>query len=94
VADATAVSTRRLRELFVREVGVSPKRLARILRFRAALERLAAAPAVDLTQLALECGYYDQAHLDRDFRELASMTPSEYRVARGAGLDGPDVLPG
>jgi AraC-like DNA-binding protein len=94
LAEAVHVSPRHLRELFLREVGVPPKRLARILRFREALERLATAPALDLTQLALECGYYDQAHLDRDFRELAIMTPSEYRVAHGAGLDGPDVLAG
>ena len=92
LADASALSPRRLRELFLREVGVSPKRLARILRFRAAVERLATAPAVDLARLAVDCGYYDQAHLDRDFRDLATMTPTDYRVALGAGLDGPDVL--
>ena len=93
LAHATAVSPRRLRELFLREVGVPPKRLARILRFRTALDRLAAAPAVDLGRLALDCGYYDQAHLYRDFRELAAMTPIDYLAAHGAGLDGPDVLP-
>ena len=92
LARAEAVSPRRLHELFVREVGVPPKRLARILRFRAALERLATAPAVDFTRLALDCGYYDQAHLYRDFRALATMTPVDYLTARGAGLDGPDVL--
>jgi AraC-like DNA-binding protein len=92
LADAAAVSPRRLRELFLREVGVPPKRLARILRFREAVERLAAAPAVDLARLALDCGYYDQAHLYRDFRALATMTPIDYLTAHGAGLDGPDVL--
>jgi AraC-like DNA-binding protein len=92
LADAAAVSPRRLHELFVREVGVPPKRLARILRFRAALERLATAPAIDLTRLALDCGYYDQAHLYRDFRALSTMTPLDYLTARGEGLDGPDVL--
>jgi AraC-like DNA-binding protein len=94
LADASGLSSRRLHELFLRQVGVPPKRLARILRFRAALERLATAPSVDLARLALECGYYDQAHLYRDFRELATMTPLDYRVALGPGLDGPDVLPG
>jgi AraC-like DNA-binding protein len=92
LADAAAVSPRRLRELFLREVGVPPKRLARILRFREALERLATAPAVDLSRLALDCGYYDQAHLYREFRALATMTPVDYLAALGAGLDGPDVL--
>lgn len=94
LSDAADVSSRRLRRLFLQGVGVAPKRLARILRFRAALERLSAAPAVDLPRLALDCGYYDQAHLYRDFRDLATMTPGAYRAARGTGLDGPDVLPG
>lgn len=92
LADAAEVSPRRLRELFAREVGVPPKRLARILRFREALERLATAPAVDLTRLALECGYYDQAHLYRDFRSLAAMTPLDYLTRRHPGSDTPDVL--
>jgi AraC-like DNA-binding protein len=92
LAQAADVSPRHLRELFLREVGVPPKRLARILRFRAALERLATAPAVDLARLALDCGYYDQAHLYRDFRALATMTPVDYLTVVGAGLDGPDVL--
>jgi AraC-like DNA-binding protein len=92
LADAAAVSPRRLRELFLREVGIPPKRLARILRFREALEQLATAPAVDLTRLALACGYYDQAHLYRDFRELAAMTPLDYLTRRNADGETPDVL--
>jgi AraC-like DNA-binding protein len=94
LAGTAEVSPRRLRELFQREVGVPPKRLARILRFRHALEHLATAPAVDLTRLALDCGYYDLAHLYRDFRALAGMTPLDYLALRGEGLDGPDVIGG
>lgn len=94
VAREVGVSRRRLRELFLREVGVPAKRLARILRFRRALEQLATAPALDLARLALECGYADQSHLYRDFRDLATMTPLAYRAALGEGLDGPDVLSG
>jgi len=94
LATVAGVSPRYLRDLFQREVGVSPKRLARILRFREVLERLATKPAVDLTHLALECGYYDQSHLYRDFRELASLTPPEYLAALGDGLDGPLVVSG
>jgi AraC-like DNA-binding protein len=92
LADATSLSTRRLRSVFQREVGVPPKRLARILRFRGALERLATAPAIDLMQLALECGYYDQAHLYRDFRDLADMTPLDYLTRRGEAEETPDVI--
>jgi AraC-like DNA-binding protein len=94
LARETGVSPRRLHELFLREVGVPAKRLSRIVRFRHTLERLATAPSVDLAQLALECGYYDQSHLYRDFRDLATMTPLDYLVAHGEGLDGVDVLSG
>jgi AraC-like DNA-binding protein len=94
LASAAGLSPRRLHELFLREVGVPPKQLARILRFREALERLAGEPGADLARVALESGYCDQAHLYRDFRDLAAMTPLDYLAALGDGLDGPDVLSG
>jgi len=94
LAREVGVSARRLNELFLRQVGVPAKRYARILRFRRAVRRLSSAPGVNLARLALECGYYDQAHLYRDFRELATLTPPEYLVALGDGLDGPLVVSG
>jgi AraC-like DNA-binding protein len=94
IAKTCGVSGRRLHELFLREVGLSPKRLARILRFRRALQMLAGAAHGDLRDVALSCGYYDQPHLYRDFRALAHLTPIEYMAKLGAGLDGADVLPG
>jgi AraC-like DNA-binding protein len=74
------VSSRHLGGLFRREVGLSPKGLARILRFERTLARLAAPQSRELAELALECGYYDQSHMDLDFRTLAGMTPTEYRA--------------
>jgi AraC-like DNA-binding protein len=87
-------SARRLNELFLLQVGVPVKRYARILRFQHAVRRLSCAPGANLARLALECGYYDQAHLYRDFRELATLTPTAYLVALGDGLDGPLVVSG
>ena len=94
IAKTCGVSERRLHELFLREVGLSPKRLARILRFRRALQMLADAAHRDLRDVALSCGYYDQPHLYRDFRALAQLTPVEYIARLGNALDGADVLPG
>ncbi len=74
------VSPRYLGDLFHREIGLSPKGIMRILRFERALGRLADPAAVELSELAQECGYYDQSHLYRDFRELAALTPTEYRA--------------
>jgi len=72
------VSARHLNGIFQREIGLSAKGMMRILRLEHALDLLDAAPHRDLTALAFDCGYYDQSHLNRDFRELAGLTPTEY----------------
>ncbi len=66
---------RRLERAFRDRVGVSPKRLARILRFRGAYEALGRGERQ--AHVALDAGYADQAHLLRDFRELAGAPPSQ-----------------
>jgi len=78
LARTIGVSARYLGGLFRREVGISAKGMARILRFERALERLGASGGRDLAGIAHDCGYYDQPHLNRDFRELAGLTPTEY----------------
>jgi AraC-like DNA-binding protein len=88
------LSRRRLGELFRRDVGVPPKRLARIVRFRGALDHLRWHGSGEFARVALQAGYYDEPHLFRDFRELALLTPSDYLKARGDGLDGVDVVAG
>lgn len=83
-------SRRHLAARFREQVGVTPKALARLLRFEQALEVLAADGAgTDLGRLALACGYYDQAHFNRDFRAFAGVTPTDYltrRAGPGAGI--------
>lgn len=67
--------------LFRQATGMSPKRYARLMRFRALLAMLhGPCTATPLGELALEAGYSDQAHMNRDFREFAGMTPLQYRV--------------
>jgi AraC-like DNA-binding protein len=61
-----------------RELGVAPKPLARLLRFERAVERLCAGD--DLADVALDSGYYDQAHFNRDFKAFAGVTPTAYRA--------------
>jgi AraC-like DNA-binding protein len=56
-------------------VGLPPKTLARIFRFRRALELLGRGSG--LAELAYDCGYYDQAHLNRDFRQFTGTSPGE-----------------
>jgi AraC-like DNA-binding protein len=70
-------SRRHLAARFRTELGMPPKAVARILRFERAVARLRAGD--DLAELALDCGYYDQAHFNRDFRAFADATPTELR---------------
>ena len=80
LAAETGWSPRHLGEQFRAETGLSPKAGARVVRFDRARRRLLGRQAeggrVVLADLATECGYYDQAHLARDFRDLAGCPPS------------------
>ena len=70
------VGERRLERAMLRHVGLSPKAVARTLRFQRALAWLRAGGAA--AQVALGCGYADQAHLTREFVALAGVAPSRY----------------
>jgi len=76
IAKAARLTQRRLIELFTAAVGITPKRFGRVLRFHRATA-LARSATLDWARVAHRCGYYDQAHLIRDFRELADMTPRD-----------------
>jgi AraC-like DNA-binding protein len=73
LADQAGMSERQFRRVCLERTGLTPKLLARVLRFRHAAARVHAAQSA--VALALDCGYYDQAHLIRDFREFAGRTP-------------------
>lgn len=75
-------SRRHLVSRFREEIGPPPKTVARIMRFRRVVSLLERDDGARLAELAQDCGYYDQAHLNRDFRDLAGTTPSAYIGAR------------
>jgi transcriptional regulator GlxA family with amidase domain len=74
----SSVSHRRFIALFREATGMSPKRYARLMRFRALLASLRAAPESALGMLALDAGYSDQAHMNREFRAFTGVTPVQY----------------
>ncbi len=81
LARQLGLSRRHLERRFAEEVGLTPKRLARIVRFRGLLARLEQGEPAGWSGLALEHGYYDQAHLIRDFRELGGAAPEAFLSA-------------
>ena len=83
LARSMGTTRRHLERLFLDRVGIPPKRLARLTRFQRAvtvLEREETGPRGAATAHA--CGYADQAHFVRDFRELADCTPSAHLLQR------------
>lgn len=71
-------SRNHLSTLFRRQVGLSPKSLARLFRFNDALAMLRGHLQVPWVELAQCCGYYDQSHLTRDFQAFSGFAPGEF----------------
>jgi AraC-like DNA-binding protein len=73
---------------FQEEVGLPPKSFARILRFERARSLILASDGTDLARIALACGYSDQPHMNRDFREFSGASPGEFLARRLPGGGG------
>jgi AraC-like DNA-binding protein len=86
-----SLSHKTLIRRFHAEVGLSPKAVAKVLRFGHAVDRIRAADEQSWADLAIACGYCDQAHFNRDFRRYCGRTPSEFRanlLPAGGGVAG------
>lgn len=84
LAEWLGVSPRRVQQLFQTHLGVSPRQWARLCRFRACLRLLRHTPRPVWAQLAIDAGFYDQAHLVNEFQSFCGLTPAEYlRASRG-----------
>jgi AraC-like DNA-binding protein len=77
------MSPRRFGTLFREHVGMSPKRYARLQRFRAVVDSAQIGRSIEWSRVAADCGFYDQPHLVREFRDFSGMTPSAYVARRG-----------
>lgn len=76
VAERLGVTSRHLRRAFLENIGIGPKDFARAVRLRRVVQR--AAPMADWGRIATDTGYYDQAHLIGDFRDLVGLTPGAF----------------
>lgn len=76
LAERLGVTARHLRRAFAESVGIGPKEFARTVRLSRAVKM--ATSSIDWARIASDAGYYDQAHLIRDFRELVGLTPGTF----------------
>ncbi len=78
LAAKPGVSNRQLTRRFQQTVGLIPKEFARVSRFLHVLSLLSDNSSHTLTETAMACGYFDQAHFNHEFREMAGMAPGEF----------------
>lgn len=81
LASEVGLGVRQINRRFENAVGVSPKQFARVSRFLNGARHLRRSAHDTLTDTALECGYFDQAHFNHDFRAFAGMTPGEFLLS-------------
>lgn len=75
-------SNRHLVARFREQVGLPPKTVSSLIRFQRAVDRLSHDDGSRFAEIAADCGYYDQAHLNREFRRLAGTTPGAFVASR------------
>jgi AraC-like DNA-binding protein len=85
-ASMAGMNLRRLQRVFNEFVGIGPKWVIRRYRLQEAAMLLISGARIDMPDLALQLGYFDQAHLIRDFRAAVGKTPAEFAKSRGKGL--------
>src|SRR5215472_4982986 len=78
LAHTLRLSVRSVQDICQRALGVSPKWLIRCFRLQDALARLGVGSDVNLSALAQELGYFDQAHFTRDFKRVTGVSPGRY----------------
>ncbi len=86
ISEVTAqlgLSPKRFICLFEEAVGLTPKAFCRVLRFQEVLRRIQRGQPARWADLALSCGYFDQAHFIHDFQAFAGLTPGAYLAQRG-----------
>jgi AraC-like DNA-binding protein len=87
MADEIGISHKHLLREFDRCVGLKPKALARLWSFQRVIRAIGQKREVDWSDTAVMCGYYDQAHLIREFRAFSGLTPASYLPRRGPYLN-------
>lgn len=83
IIEQTGLSSRRFIQIFKEAVGLTPKQFSRVRRFQEVLHLVEKGKPISWTNIALNCGYYDQAHFIHDFQDFCGLTPCTYLAQRG-----------
>lgn len=86
ILEGSGINRRQLERKFYQQVGLSPKQLGKVIRLQYALQRLVNRQSDNLTGIAYDSDYYDQAHFTRDFREFTGITPKDFPDDAGMEL--------
>ncbi|TXJ23716.1 MAG: AraC family transcriptional regulator [Chitinophagaceae bacterium] len=84
------LSTRQFERNFKEFAGFSPKLYSRIIRFQSAIEQYGQT-GKSLTEIAYDCGYYDQSHFIHDFKEFSGLHPRHYFGGKAEGTSWKDA---
>ena len=87
LSDQIGYSQKHIIDLFRQHVGVSPKQYLRIMRFQRAIRAIENNEGFRWSSIALESGYFDQAHFIHDFKHFSGFTPNEYVKRKAATLN-------
>jgi len=78
LAQTACLGYKQFKRIFTDYVGANPKDFLRVVRFQKTLHLLQTQSNINLAQLACDCGYFDQAHFIKDFKQFSGYTPTEY----------------
>ncbi|MEM7234283.1 MAG: helix-turn-helix transcriptional regulator [Planctomycetota bacterium] len=83
----TGYSARQLERRFRDQLGLSPKKLARVVRFQRLLDAASNCDEPDWSALSIDCGYYDQPHMIREFKSFTGVSPAAHFAAEESLAD-------
>lgn len=77
---------RQLERKFAKQIGISPKQLGKVIRLQSALKILLNEDSQNLTNIAYQSEYYDQAHFVKDFKEFTGVSPKDFLGSKNMAL--------
>lgn len=87
ISDNSGYSQKHFIALYKKYVGLTPKEFQKVMRFQKAIKNIELSKSLSWTQLALDCGYYDQAHFINEFKDFSGFNPQQYLIEKGPDIN-------